>query len=77
MFVCCSDRVVPEEEASNLQLLLKVLEKQSSTHQNELQVQHWLVHDLTTEQHHTTLNCLVCELSCLSKFPCLADYVRT
>jgi DNA repair exonuclease SbcCD ATPase subunit len=39
-----------EEEVSNLQLLLKESEKQSSTHQSELQAQRRRVRDLTTEQ---------------------------
>jgi chromosome segregation ATPase len=46
-----SDKITAvEEEASNLQLLLKESEKQSSTHQNGLQAQRRRMRDLTAEQ---------------------------
>jgi hypothetical protein len=70
-----SDKITALEEASNLQLLLK--ESESSLAIRMSYTQRRLVRDNPTEQHRTTLNCLVCEHSCPSKSPCLADYVRT
>ena len=61
-----SDKITAlEEEASNLQLLLKESEKQSTTHQNELQAQRRRVRDLTTEQAslHSQLSGLRAQLT--------------
>ena len=54
-----------EEEASNLQLLLKESEKQSTTHQNELQAHRRRVRNLTAEQasFHSQLSGLLAQLT--------------